>query len=249
MSLFVCGPGCAEGARPCSLRDAGYREGSPPRPGRCYFQRRWEQGARLCIGCDPAAAARKVFAFLAGLSAVLGLLFVLSGHQSSLIAIVAAWGFVHSAGFLLGQSIVARVATEAPGFGNALFAPIGNAGVAAGTTLGGVVIATLGVANPPLTTICLLGLAGIAFAVALQVEARRLRAAQDPHRSTADLAPPDDKTTGWAGQCPRPARRFCSDFQGRTAISTSAPIPQSPATHPKKFRQLSKSPPPHPFPL
>lgn len=119
--------------------------------------------------------ARTVAAFLLCLGAVLGVLHFAGGQAGAIAigAIVIAWGFVHSAGFLLGQGIVGRAATEAPEFGNALFASLGNAGVAAGTFLGGVVIADIGVAGLPVTTICLLALTGLAFAVAQRISAPR----------------------------------------------------------------------------
>lgn len=107
-----------------------------------------------------------VFAFIIGLAAILAILGISGGAATAIALIVIVWGFIHSAGFLLGQSIVGRVTTEAPEFGNALFASLGNAGVAVGTFLGGIVIAGIGTQSLPFATICLLALTAVGFVIA-----------------------------------------------------------------------------------
>jgi len=87
-----------------------------------------------------------------------------SGFSQVLTAVVViVWGFVHSAGFLLGQTLIARSAPEAPEFSNSLFASFGNVGLTFGTYVGGSSIAVAGVHSIPFTSVGLLVVCGLVF--------------------------------------------------------------------------------------
>jgi len=54
--------------------------------------------------------------------------------------IVSVWGFIHTGGFLIGQTRSTSEAPEAPELAASLMVSFGNAGVTLGTLLGGIVI-------------------------------------------------------------------------------------------------------------
>ncbi|MEM9229391.1 MAG: MFS transporter [Pseudomonadota bacterium] len=116
-----------------------------------------------------------VYAFLAGLAVVLLCLYGTSNLPLVVTGIVVVWGFVHAAGFLLGQTVVARSTKEAPEFGNALFASIGNAGVAFGTFVGALVIADIGTDILPLFAVAMLAVTAIGFVIAERLQSRMNR--------------------------------------------------------------------------
>ncbi|MBO9566456.1 MAG: MFS transporter [Niastella sp.] len=59
--------------------------------------------------------------------------------------IISIWGFIHTGGFLIGQTRSTSVAPEAPELAASLMVSFGNAGVTLGTLLGGFVITAFGV--------------------------------------------------------------------------------------------------------
>jgi len=59
--------------------------------------------------------------------------------------IISIWGFIHTGGFLIGQTRSTSVAPEAPELAASLMVSFGNAGVTLGTLLGGVIITAYGV--------------------------------------------------------------------------------------------------------
>lgn len=59
--------------------------------------------------------------------------------------IISIWGFIHTGGFLIGQTRSTSVAPEAPELAASLMVSFGNAGVTLGTLLGGFIITAFGV--------------------------------------------------------------------------------------------------------
>lgn len=59
--------------------------------------------------------------------------------------IISIWGFIHTGGFLIGQTRSTSEAPEAPELAASLMVSFGNAGVTLGTILGGVIITAFGI--------------------------------------------------------------------------------------------------------
>ncbi len=59
--------------------------------------------------------------------------------------IISIWGFIHTGGFLIGQTRSTSEAPEAPELAASLMVSFGNAGVTLGTLLGGFIITAFGV--------------------------------------------------------------------------------------------------------
>lgn len=59
--------------------------------------------------------------------------------------IISVWGFIHTGGFLIGQTRSTSEAPEAPELAASLMVSFGNAGVTLGTLLGGFIITAFGV--------------------------------------------------------------------------------------------------------
>ncbi|WP_205511102.1 MFS transporter [Longitalea arenae] len=83
--------------------------------------------------------------FLLSLIAVHILAYVFGGLFIPMTAIVGIWGFIHTGGFLIGQTRSTSEAPEAPELAASLMVSFGNAGVTLGTFLGGIVITQFGV--------------------------------------------------------------------------------------------------------
>lgn len=83
--------------------------------------------------------------FLLSLIGVHVLAYVFGGLFIPMAAIVGIWGFIHTGGFLIGQTRSTSEAPEAPELAASLMVSFGNAGVTLGTFLGGVVITHFGV--------------------------------------------------------------------------------------------------------
>jgi predicted MFS family arabinose efflux permease len=60
-------------------------------------------------------------------------------------AIIGIWGFIHTGGFLIGQTRSTSEAPEAPELAASLMVSFGNAGVTVGTFLGGLIITRFGI--------------------------------------------------------------------------------------------------------
>ena len=82
--------------------------------------------------------------FLISLVAVYALAYVFGGWFFSMIAILVVWGFVHTGGFLIGQTRITAEAPAQPELATSMMVSFGNAGVTLGTFLGGAVIAGWG---------------------------------------------------------------------------------------------------------
>ncbi len=59
--------------------------------------------------------------------------------------IISVWGFIHTGGFLIGQTRSTSEAPEAPELAASLMVSFGNAGVTLGTLLGGIIITRFGI--------------------------------------------------------------------------------------------------------
>lgn len=59
--------------------------------------------------------------------------------------IISVWGFIHTGGFLIGQTRTTSEAPEAPELAASLMVSFGNAGLTVGTLLGGVIITAFGI--------------------------------------------------------------------------------------------------------
>ncbi|WP_242696337.1 MFS transporter [Longitalea luteola] len=83
--------------------------------------------------------------FLLSLIGVHILAYVFGGLFIPMTAIVGIWGFIHTGGFLIGQTRSTSEAPEAPELAASLMVSFGNAGVTLGTFLGGIVITQFGI--------------------------------------------------------------------------------------------------------
>jgi DHA1 family inner membrane transport protein len=83
--------------------------------------------------------------FLFSLVIIHILAFTFGGSFFIMAGIISLWGFVHTAGFLIGQTRSTSEAPEAPELAASLMVSFGNAGVTAGTLLGGFVITHYGI--------------------------------------------------------------------------------------------------------
>lgn len=83
--------------------------------------------------------------FLLSLVGIHILAYTFGGLFIPMTAIVGIWGFIHTGGFLIGQTRSTSEAPEAPELAASLMVSFGNAGVTLGTFLGGLVIKSFGV--------------------------------------------------------------------------------------------------------
>jgi MFS transporter, DHA1 family, inner membrane transport protein len=83
--------------------------------------------------------------FLLSLIAVHVMAYLFGGLFIPMTAIVGIWGFIHTGGFLIGQTRSTSEAPEAPELAASLMVSFGNGGVTLGTFLGGIIIAGFGV--------------------------------------------------------------------------------------------------------
>ncbi|WP_197435649.1 MFS transporter [Agrobacterium vitis] len=120
---------------------------------------------------------RTVYGFIGALGLTLLLLFFFGEHYTPTVVIVVAWGFIHAASFLLGQTLITRAAPEAPVFSNSLFASFGNFGLTVGTFVGGQAIANFGIRTLPLSSVGLLTVTAFVFFIA---QARQRASASSP---------------------------------------------------------------------
>ena len=83
--------------------------------------------------------------FLLSLIAVHVLAFVFGGWFIPMTAVIGIWGFIHTGGFLIGQTRSTSEASVAPELAASLMVSFGNAGVTLGTFLGGIIITRFGI--------------------------------------------------------------------------------------------------------
>jgi predicted MFS family arabinose efflux permease len=105
------------------------------------------------------------------------------GYFVAMAAIISVWGFVHTGGFLIGQTRSTSVAPEAPELAASLMVSFGNAGVTLGTVLGGFMINNFGTKQVPWISMLLLAAAlGLSF-----VTIRKRAIAMDISADEADV--------------------------------------------------------------
>jgi predicted MFS family arabinose efflux permease len=73
------------------------------------------------------------------------LAYMFGGLFIPMTAIIGIWGFIHTGGFLIGQTRSTSEAPEAPELAASLMVSFGNAGVTLGTFLGGLIITRFGI--------------------------------------------------------------------------------------------------------
>lgn len=83
--------------------------------------------------------------FLMGLVVAHLLAYLFGGLFIPMAAIISIWGFIHTGGFLIGQTRTTSEAPEAPELAASLMVSFGNAGVTVGTMVGGFIITYYGV--------------------------------------------------------------------------------------------------------
>ena len=94
-------------------------------------------------------------------------------------AIVGIWGFIHTGGFLIGQTRSTSEAPEAPELAASLMVSLGNAGVTLGTFLGGLVITHFGIHQVIFISILLLL---VALALTYVFVGRRRKVTEPPEQ-------------------------------------------------------------------
>jgi MFS transporter, DHA1 family, inner membrane transport protein len=107
--------------------------------------------------------AATVWGFFAGLIIVQGLLFLSGAAFFASLALTTIWGFIHTGGFLLGQTLITNSAPEAPEFSSSIFVSAGNLGFSLGSLLGGLALETVGIDKLPLVSIAVLLVASLAY--------------------------------------------------------------------------------------
>jgi len=102
--------------------------------------------------------------FLMSLVVVHLMAYTFGGYFVAMAGIISIWGFIHTGGFLIGQTRSTSVAPEAPELAASLMVSFGNAGVTLGTILGGFMINNFGTRQVPLISMVLLAVAlGLSF--------------------------------------------------------------------------------------
>ncbi len=114
---------------------------------------------------------KSVWGFLAGLILVQGLLYLSGANFYSSLILSVLWGFVHTGGFLLGQTLITHSAPEAPEFSSSIFVSTGNLGFSIGSLAGGLALDAIGVDKLPLVSIGVL----IAAAIIYQFTTKNLK--------------------------------------------------------------------------
>ncbi|GAA0557698.1 MFS transporter [Chitinophaga japonensis] len=92
---------------------------------------------------------------LLALALVYILLYLSGSYSAYTIALIAVWGLVHTACFVVSQTWIREAAPGAEDFANSLGVSFGNLGLTIGTTLSGWVIAQAGIAQTPWASMAL----------------------------------------------------------------------------------------------
>ncbi len=87
--------------------------------------------------------------FLSGTILIPVLLYFSDGNLWATIAVIGVWGFLYSPSFLNASAYMISSAPDSLEFANSLATSFGNLGVTLGTTIGGWIIVTKGVAYIP----------------------------------------------------------------------------------------------------
>jgi len=87
--------------------------------------------------------------FLSGTILIPVLLYFSDGNMTATIIVIGIWGFLYSPSFLNASTYMISSVPDSLEFANSLATSFGNLGVTLGTTLGGWIIVTKGVAYNP----------------------------------------------------------------------------------------------------
>lgn len=105
------------------------------------------------------------FVFITALLFIHLLLYFYGTYYILMILLIAIWGFVHTAGFLISNINLTSSATESPEFVNSIFTTCGNAAVTCGTLFGGCFIARFSINNVIWSSVVLLLMAFVIWIV------------------------------------------------------------------------------------
>jgi len=105
------------------------------------------------------------FVFIIALTIIHLLLYFYGLYYIPMLLLISIWGFIHTAGFLIGNVNLTSSASESPEFVNSIFTTCGNAAVTCGTVLGGYFISSFSVQNVIWSSIGLLVLAFVVWII------------------------------------------------------------------------------------
>ena len=108
---------------------------------------------------------RTVLSFLAALIIVQVLLSLFTYNFMAASVLIVIWGFIHTGGFLLGQTLITNSAPKAAEFASSIFVSAGNLGFAIGPILGGAALEVSGTVILPMVSIVILAFAALAFII------------------------------------------------------------------------------------
>lgn len=136
--------------------------------------------------------------FLLSLIVVHLLAFTFGGSFMVMAGIISLWGFVHTAGFLIGQTRSTSEAPEAPELAASLMVSFGNGGVTVGTLLGGFVITHYGIQHIVWMSIGLFALAlGISYIVIGKPQTAVIQAAGGEGDAASEAADTSGTARSW----------------------------------------------------
>jgi DHA1 family inner membrane transport protein len=122
--------------------------------------------------------------FLGGYLVVYLAIYAVAPSAWAMIVLIVPWSLLHSGGLLLGQSLMAREASDAPEFGNSLFVSTSNVGVTIGSALGALQLASHGTRS-----VVLVGAALAIAGLALAALSERRRPRSEVDASSAEPSP------------------------------------------------------------
>jgi len=105
------------------------------------------------------------FVFIIALTIIHLLLYFYGLYYIPMLLLISIWGFIHTAGFLIGNVNLTSSASESPEFVNSIFTTCGNGAVTCGTVLGGYFISSFSVQNVIWSSIGLLVLAFVVWII------------------------------------------------------------------------------------
>lgn len=103
--------------------------------------------------------------FIISLLGIHSLTYFAGANYSLMVFVIIFWGFIHSGGFLISNVNITSSTSEAPEFINSIFTSCGNLAVTIGSTIGGLAILKTGIHQLPWTSVVLLGLSLLVFAL------------------------------------------------------------------------------------
>lgn len=108
---------------------------------------------------------RTTLLFIISLLGIHSLTYFAGANYSLMVFVIIFWGFIHAGGFLISNVNITSSTSEAPEFINSIFTSCGNLAVTIGSTIGGLAILKTGIHQLPWTSVVLLGLSLLVFAL------------------------------------------------------------------------------------